>query len=457
MGGANNHHPVRKGILSFLAVLIISGAIYSGLVFFTTVRALVAQTSLPFSESLISPSSLSQTSEETSRVRHSPGAQELPDISGKKDRVNILLMGIDQRAGDPGPWRTDTMILVSLDPASNSASMLSIPRDLWVPIPGMGESRINMAHYLGDANDYPGGGPALAQKTVWYALGIPVHYYVRISFDGFERMTDAIGGITVNVEEPIHDDKYPDANYGTMEIHIPAGIQQMDGKTALQFARSRHGTGDWDRMARQQALIVAARDKALGLDIPLSSLPKMLDLAGDTVKTDLSFGEMYALAQMVKEVDRDKIRHGVIDDSMTTTVMTPEEWMVEVPDWDKVQELVDDLFPAPSPSVEPTPDLAQSQLSVEAARIALQNGTLAAELAQDTATALREAGFNVVRFENADRFDHADTLMVVHADKPYTVKALADHLDIAPDHILVSADSSSSADIVIVLGRDRAS
>jgi LCP family protein required for cell wall assembly len=456
MSGMGNHHPVRKAIISFLAVLMLSGAVYSGFLFFTTVRALVAQTALPFTESIGSQPERAESDEQPARVRLSPGAQELPDISGKKDRVNILLMGIDQRAGDPGPWRTDTMILVSIDPATNSASMLSIPRDLWVPIPGMGENRINMAHYLGDANDYPGGGPALAQKTVWYALGIPVHYYVRINFDGFERLLDAIGGITVNVEKPIDDDKYPDGNYGTMQVHIPAGVQQMDGRTALQFARSRHGTGDFDRMARQQALIVAARDKVLNLDIPISSLPKMLDLAGDTISTNLSFGEMYALAQMVKQIGRDQIRHGVIDDSMTTTVTTPEQWMVEVPDWDKVQKLVDELFPAPSPSTEPTPDLTQSQLAVEGARIALQNGTLVTGLAEERATALRAAGFNVVRFENADRFDHADSLIITHVDKPFTIKALADRLDIASSQIIYDAEGASGVDIVVVLGRDLA-
>ncbi|MBN1400559.1 MAG: LCP family protein [Anaerolineae bacterium] len=448
------YHPVRKALLSFLAVIVISGALYSGFLFFTTVRALVAQTAVPFAENVVAPVARSEAEEPPKRVRHSPGASELPDIAAQKDRVNILLLGIDQRDNDPGPWRTDTMILVSLDPATQSASMLSIPRDLWVPIPGMGESRLNMAHYLGDANDFPGGGPALAQKTVWYALGIPVHYYVRVNFDGFERMVDAIGGVTVNVEKPIHDEEYPDSNYGTMVIDIPAGVQHMDGKTALQFARSRHGTNDWDRMARQQALIVAARDKVLSLDIPLSSLPKMLDLAGDTIKTDLTFSEMYALAQMVKEIDRDKIRHGVIDRDMTTTVITPEKWMVEVPDWEKVRQLVDELFPAPSPSAEPNANLVESQLAAEGARIALQNGTLVTGLAEQMTESLRQAGFNVVRYENAERFDHAETTMIVHVDKPYTITALAGQLDIKPDNIRSGNGAESSTDITVILGRD---
>ncbi|MFH1084319.1 MAG: LCP family protein [Chloroflexota bacterium] len=448
------HHPVRRFVLGFLTVLILFGALYSGFIFFTTVRALVAQTALPFSEN-IAPPARGAGAKEGDVVRAGPGAQELPDIVGKKDRVNILLLGIDQRPKDPGPYRADTMILVSIDPSSRSAAMLSIPRDLWVPIPGFGESRINMAHYWGDAYDYPGAGVALAQKTVWYALGVPVHHYVRINFEGFERLMDAIGGVTINVEKAIHDDEYPDNNYGTMVINIPAGVQHMDGKTALQYARSRHGTGDYDRMDRQRAVILAARDKVMGLDIPLSNLPKMLEIAGNTISTDLTFSEMYALGQMVKEIEGGRISHGAIDKSMTTTVMTPQGWMVEVPEWEKVRQLVNQLFPAPNPSTAPTTNIGQTQLANEAARIALQNGTLVAALAQQSAEALRADGFNVVRYENAGRFDHAETLLIVYHDKPYTIKALSDRLGIKAANVRRELAANGDLDLVVILGRDQ--
>jgi LCP family protein required for cell wall assembly len=442
-------HPVRTAVFGFLVVIVLFGALYSGALFFTTVRALVAQTALPFTENVI-PSHQNPEA----RAAALPGAQELPDITLRQERVNLLLLGIDQREIEKGPWRTDTIMLVSIDPATNSAAMLSIPRDLWVTIPGYGENRINMAHYLGDARNYPGGGVALAQKTVWYALGVPVHYYVRINFDAFERMVDAIGGITVNVERAIHDEEYPTNDYGIMVVDIPAGIQTMDGKTALQYARSRHGTGDFDRMARQQAVIMAARDKTLSLDIPISSIPKMLEIVGESVKTNMTVREMYALAEMVKKLQPEAIKRGVIDGSMTTTVITPEKWMVEVPDWDKVRALMDTLLPAAGASAVPTASLILTQLANEGARIALENGTLTEGLAQSMAEKLRAQGYNVVRIENARRFDHAQTILVAYGDVPYTVESLADQLKIPAERIRTESGGADGMDIVLILGRD---
>lgn len=452
MALSDNHHPIRRFVLGFVAVVLIFGAVYSGALFFQTVRALVAQTSAPAAESVVVMPGQAVQPEQQSAAE----PQELPDVVQAQGRVNVLLLGIDQRADDPGPYRTDTMILVSMDPATNTAAMLSIPRDLWVTIPGYGENRINTAHLIGDAQDYPGGGVALAQKTVWYALGVPVHYYVRINFDGFERLVDAIGGITVDVKQAIHDKEYPDGHYGIMTIDIPAGVQQMDGQTALQYARSRHGTGDFDRMGRQQAVILAARDKALSLAIPLSSLPKMLDIAGDSVKTNLSIKEMYALAEMVRELSRDDIRYGVIDDSMTTTVITPQGWMVEVPEWDNVRVLVDELFPAPPLKVQPTPSLARAQLASEGARIALQNGTLVTDLAKNIAQTLRDQSFNVIRYDNADRFDHTETLLIAYGDdKPYTVSAVAEQLGVVEGRIFYQDPAGDDVDILVILGRDQ--
>ncbi len=436
----------RRVLHSFLAVVVISGALFSGYSFFSTVRALFARTSLPFISRATSPAA----------VRGRLPGQKLPDISQKGERINILLLGIDQREGESGPWRTDTMILVSIDPAARSAIMLSIGRDLWVSIPGFGESRINMAHHNGDLYNYPGGGVALAKKTVASALGVPVHYYVRINFTGFEKLVDTMGGLDIEVETPIHDEAYPDGHYGTIVVDIPAGMQHMDGKTALQYARSRHGTGDYDRMMRQQQVIVAARDKVVRLDIPLHRVPNLLELAGESLQTDLTIEEIVALAPIAKQIERSKIQLGIIDDSMTTAVTTPENWMVEVPDWDKIRELVDSLFPAPIPSVMPSPSLVQAKLASEGGRIELQNGTLVTDLAQKTAQRLRDKGYNVVSYEDADRFDHAQTVIIDYADKEYTVQTLAAQLNVKPENIRREGNPGSDIDISVILGRDYA-
>jgi len=434
----------RKILYALVMTVVVAGALYSGYLFFCTTRALAARTSLPFVDNVIRP-------------KHMPGRapqRELPDLVERRERVNVLLLGIDQRENEHGPWRTDTMILVSVDPATHSAAMLSIPRDLWVTIPGFGENRINVAHYLGDLRGYPGGGVALAKKTVRHALGVSVHYYVRINFSGFEKLVDALGGLTVDVKEPIHDETYPDGSYGTIVVDIPAGLQQMDGATALQYARSRHGKTDFDRMARQQAVILAARDKVLSLDIPLVRIPELISLVGDCVQTDMSIDEILALADIAKKIDRTSIRHGLIEDSMTTTVTTPQRSMVEVADWDKVQKLVDDLFPASQTVAQPTPSLAKGQLAAEGARIELQNGTLVADLAWRTGQVLREKGFDIVRSINADRFDHTQTLIIDYGDKDYSVEALAILLNVKPENIRREPHDDSDVDIVVILGRE---
>ena len=429
-------------------VILISGALYSSYLYYSTIRALASRTTLPVAESLVPATAPQGRAPE----------QELPNIESKQERVNILLLGIDQRDNkvDKGPWRTDTMILVSIDPATRSASMLSIPRDLWVTIPGYGENRINTAHATGDIRKYPGGGVALAKKTVWYTFGVPVHYYVRINFVGFEKMIDAIGGVTINVEQPIHDDKYPDQNYGTIVVDIPAGVQHMDGKTALEYARSRHQTNDFDRMKRQQQVIMAARDKVLSLNIPLLRVPQLIELAGTSIQTDMKLDEIIALAGILRSIDSNSIRHGVIDDTMTTTVVTPQGAMVQMADWDKVRALVDELFPVSGAIAGPTPSLLSMPLANEEARIQVQNGTMTARLAEETSIEMRENGLNVIRYDTAERLDYEQTWVTVYIDKPYTVQALAKYLGITPQNIRYQLETKSDVDILVVLGQDYA-
>ena len=180
-----------------------------------------------------------------------PDATAVPQVArwDGHQRVNVLLLGIDQRDGEEGPWRTDTVLLLTLDPLTMSAGMLSIPRDLWVNIPGYDkQNRINTAHYYGDAYGYPGGGPALAQDTVTWNFGVPIDFYVRVNCAAFETMIDEIGGIDINVLETIDDPLYPDEGYGYDPFYIEAGQHHLDGQTALKYARTRATFGgDFDR------------------------------------------------------------------------------------------------------------------------------------------------------------------------------------------------------------------
>ena len=156
-----------------------------------------------------------------------------------RERVTILLLGIDQRCDENGPTHTDSMMLLTIDPVGLSAAVLSLPRDLWVDIPDVGVDRINQAFYYGELYELPGGGPELAMETVESLIGVPVQYYVAVNFDAFIEVVDLIGGIKVDVAEKIDDSAYPDRCYGYEPFHIEAGSQHLDGDTALKYARTR--------------------------------------------------------------------------------------------------------------------------------------------------------------------------------------------------------------------------
>ena len=236
---------------SRLLILWVLGFLVAGIIasctFFNLVRELVKNWN---TTALIAPRPSASSNNPASG---SVPVVDIPDWKGV-ERVTILLLGIDERQQEQGPWRTDTMIVLTIDPASHTAAILSIPRDLWVPIPGYNtEGKINTAHFIGDATGYPGGGPALAMETVRYNLGSPVQDYIRLNFGAFEKLIDLIGGIDVYVEQTIDDPLYPDSGYGYEPLHIDAGWQHMDGRLALKFARTRHSEkGDFDRAHHQQ-------------------------------------------------------------------------------------------------------------------------------------------------------------------------------------------------------------
>ncbi|HEY3291343.1 MAG TPA: LCP family protein [Anaerolineae bacterium] len=275
----------------------------------------------------------------------------LPKPWNGKQRVNVLVTGIDQREGEKDPGRTDTMMVLTIDPPTLQAGILSIPRDLWVPIPGYENGRINTANFLGDAYAYPGGGPELARKTVEQTLGIPINFYVRINFSAFEEFVDQIGGITVDVPLDIYDPEYPTSDYRTEVFSITKGIHNMDGATALKFARTRHSlvNGDFDRARDQQLVILAVKDKVTDPGVLLSILskaPALIAKFNASVKTDLSFDQMQQLAALAQKVDRKNIKMAVIDQTYTdfaSTMTDPPQW-VQVPIRSKIAQLRDSFF-----------------------------------------------------------------------------------------------------------------
>lgn len=285
----------------------------------------------------------------------SSGSEEivvLPQAWNGKERVNVLLLGIDQRAGErERAYRTDTMIVFTLDPLTLEAGVLSIPRDLWVPVPGNFDQvnyRINQANFLGDAFDYPGGGIALARKTVENFLGIPIHFVARINFTAFEYLIDRIGGIVIDVPEPIYDPAYPTEDYGVEVFALPAGLQTMDGMTALKYARTRHSqNGDFDRARRQQQVIMAVREKLKDPRVLASLIahaPEILSELSNSIKTDMTLDQMQQLAVLAQKVEREKIKFEVLDQRYTEFATTPDNSQVLIPIRARIAELRQRFF-----------------------------------------------------------------------------------------------------------------
>lgn len=320
--------PPGRGLVFFVSLsltLFIAGGVFFGLVFLSNLRTLLSTRAevvvdvpvagqvnvsrLPQLPSLPQISQMPQLPQVQlpslpSNLPQVNPTMLLPEWQGKKP-VAILLLGVDRRPDEKVEFsRTDTMLLTVIFPETKAAALISLPRDLWVSIPGYGEQRINVAHAVG--------GPALAKRTVEALLGLPVDFYARVEFGGFEQMVDALGGVVVDVERPIKDDEYPGENYSTIRIYIPPGPQLMDGRTALQYVRSRHSENDFGRMRRQQRFLVAVRDRALQLNV-LPRLPALLGLLQQTVATDLGPTQMLALARLGAEIERERISSLVID------------------------------------------------------------------------------------------------------------------------------------------------
>lgn len=399
-----------------------------------------------------------------SLVAQEPGSaphfSDTPQPWDGKERVTLLLMGTDHRAGESDAPRSDTLILLTLDPARMTAGILSIPRDLWVEIPGFGHAKINTAYYNGELYELPGGGPALAVQTVEAFLGVPIHGYVVLHFDAFERLIDEMGGIDVDVAAPINDPEYPDCCYGFEPFYLPAGRQHLTGHDALRYARTRHDDDDLARAGRQQQVILAVREKVLSLNmLPtlVTRAPSLLSTLQDGVATSLSLDDLVALALLAQQVPDESIRSVVIDYGYAEPATSPDGLYILRPFPGEIRRLRDELFGSTGP-ITPSPEQDLAALAhQEAARIIVQNGTYTDGLASATATYLTSLGLNVVDAVTAPErgdYGYATTVIQDFAGKPYTTRYLADVMGIAPGGLLSGNDPQARADIIVIVGND---
>jgi polyisoprenyl-teichoic acid--peptidoglycan teichoic acid transferase len=384
-----------------------------------------------------------------------PTPLPLPDWD-KKERVNILLIGVDQRDGESF-GRTDTMILVSVDPANKTVGLMSLPRDLRVNIPNHGLDKLNAAFVYGQL-DYGGvqGGILLLQRTLQQDFGIAVPYWAQVDFHGFVKIVDTFGGVTVDPPYPLKDDEYPTETNGYTSIYFPAGFQHLTGDQALIYARTRHPDSDFGRARRQQEVILALRQQALNLHL-VTKFWSLLGILSDSVQTDLSQQQIAALASLGQSIPRDSIkRYDLSDPNLIEGCAFPDDQgnqidYVCVKDWPGIRRRIKEIVPnaIDAPPVTPTPD--------PVAKIDVRNGTYRDQFATHTVAVLQREGFTgaFVDATEVDNRPQPATIIYNYSNKLDTALLAAQALGLTEDAVRQGTGTApNGADIMIVLGDD---
>jgi LCP family protein required for cell wall assembly len=387
-------------------------------------------------------------------------------LKGEGDgRVNILILGKGGEEQKDGPDLTDTIMIASIDPIAKEAALLSIPRDLWVKSPSGYQSKINQVYADAKSavlNNYSSkqrnsqeaidkaekAGVEAMKKTVSEAMGVPLHYYAMIDFTGFKKAIDTVGGIEIDVKEPLIDASMAWQNGGKATI-ADVGLQKFNGTRALMYARSRKGSagGDFDRAERQRQVILALKDKVLStgtLANPIK-LNQLLSDFGGNVSTDFSVNEILRIYDLAKEISGDKVAsvglndHVVGDTINNLSVQVPKAGLFDYTDIQNyVRNIMQDAF-----------------LKNEDAKLIILNGTNTAGLATKKSKELQSFGYKVLSVGDAPTKTYTDTILVDmrNGEKKYTLNYLEKRLGVKavtslPDQKI----NATGADFVIILG-----
>jgi len=372
------------------------------------------------------------------------------DLKGQSDgRTNILFLG-NGGSKHPGGGLTDTMMILSIDWQTKKAALISLPRDLWVKIPGYGYSKMNYAFYYGNQKPKEtGGGGKVASTVVSEVAGIPIHYYISLDFDGFKKTVDSLNGIDIYVDKALYDPYYPAADMIRYDpFKITVGLHHMDGDTALKYARSRETTSDFDRSRRQQQVMAAIKEKALSLET-LSNPKKITDLLailGDHMRTNMSVSEIRSLWDEFKVVDMENMINKVFDTApgSVLTSTQDERGYIIIPkkgigNYTDVHSMIKNIFTTETIKTE-------EKLSIQ-----VLNGTKKQGAATQVSQLLKNYGYNVVSVGNATQMIDDTTVYNCAGSKgEKTAKSLSETLDA----ISASKNSCGNVDIQIIIGQN---
>jgi LCP family protein required for cell wall assembly len=388
------------------------------------------------------------------------GSSTAPDITPVEwdgvSRVNVLIMGLDYRDWESGESaaRTDSMMVLTIDRASMTAGLLSIPRDLWVNVPGFEQNKINTAYFLGESNNMPGGGPALATQTVEEFLGIDIHFYAQIDFYTFVQFVDFIGGAKIDVPQFI-ELEVPGRE---VDVKLEPGRYNLSGELTLAYVRNRYtGDGDFDRAQRQQQVLLALREQLFRADVQaliFSNPQGIWDIFSQGIRTNIPFGDAFALGMLALEIDRGNIIQRVIGPPEYVTFATsPEGLEVLKPITNQIRILRDEMFTNSALVGPATVGVDPTQLMLEeAAAVAIYNGSVVSGLAGATQEYLLGLGVNVVEVGNADLVP--STTIYDYTGNPYTLQYLVALFGIENTRIFNSFDPNSTVDVAVILGSE---
>lgn len=338
------------------------------------------------------------------------------------DRINFLLLGVGGEGHD-GANLSDTIIVASLKPSTQQIGMISIPRDLTVNLPGHGWRRINSINAFAEEKE-KGSGARVSAEKIGEIFNVPIHYVFRIDFQGFSNLIDEIGGVRVYVDRSFTDQSYPTDDFKYQTVSFKQGWHTMDGEEALQYARSRHGSNgeasDFARSRRQQKIIAAVGDKLFSFDTLLrpSRIRAMQNLLNNHLATNMELWEAVRLARIASGIDTSMITMRSMDAAPGGLLVQTKigEAFALLPagnDWNRLSQSIQDLLPfdATKPGIKTAKDSVKPP-AVLPARIEIQNGTMVAGLAAETAKKLTRLGFIVERFGNAATRNYEQTIVV---------------------------------------------
>ena len=374
-------------------------------------------------------------------------------LKGEDDgRINILLLGIGGEKHYGGKL-TDTIMIASINTKTNESALLSIPRDMYVQIPGTNiNNKINAIKIYGDQSEEKNG-TELIKKVAEEISGLDIHYYAQLDFQGFIKIIDALGGIDVYLEKDINDPNYPNFNRGYDPFYIKKGWYLLDGETALKVARSRHSTmGDFDRIKRQQDIIKSTKQKIFEKysEFDIIAFKNIFVSLSDNLKTDLQLKEVPKFYKIAKEIKNYDITVETIDTKNylnRTYIGRGYTLQVKENDYQEINELSANIF-----NLEISEERKEI-IKNEDANIEIRNGTGTLDLANKVAFDLEEFGYRIINSTNIDPPDFSGVQIYDNSEnlKPDTLDFLKEKFNAVI--MEVSEDKFSKADFVIVLGK----